>query len=167
AMTATDNREKVLPIVTRYGSTAPSGHTVGLISDPWFWSPTLYRNITMGPMYPLEVRMRLMRDTGHPKVVRYLPNDGSKPEPYDPRLVTETKPDFIAYSDFETIYVERVSKMARVPDDFGADVERYKAFRSALESNYELVAQFGPSGNDMVEDMRYVLPAVYVWKRKL
>lgn len=167
AMLAPDSRELVKPRVL--AAPHPSGDvTVGLITDPWFWSPTLYPDITVGMVSP-ETKQRLMNSSQDPHVVRYVPIDGSPAVNYDSRLITESKPDYVTYSDFESLYVERVARLGiaieNLPPDQAADVDRYKQFRSALQSAYVLDAQYGNSG-DMVEDMRYVMPTVYVWKRK-
>ncbi len=80
------------------------------------------------------------------------------PIQYDPRLVTDVKPDYIAYSDFEAMYMERVMRMPTIPDNLAPDVERYKVFKAALEKDYKPWRQYG-DWEDMVEDMRYVMPS--------
>ena len=171
AMTSIDNRELVKPNLKQGGWPAPGEKAVGtldvnvgLISDPWFWSPTLYSDTAMGRFIPAAVRKERLDGSAHPHAEVYTPTDGSEAKPYDSGLIA-MKPEYIAYSDFELMYVERVSKMEHVPDDFIDDVSRYKAFMAALEADYKPDAQYGGSG-DMVEDMRYVMPTVYVWIRK-
>ena len=171
AMIGPDNRELVKPNLKKEGSEAPGEATfgaldvnVGLVSDPWFWSPTLYPDTALGRFIPAAIRKERLDASAHPHAEVYTPSDGSEAKSYDPALIA-MKPEYISYSDFELMYVERVSKIEHVPDDFIDDVARYKAFMAALEKDYKPDVQYGGSG-DMVEDMRYVMPTVYVWIRK-
>jgi len=175
AMIGPDNRELVKPNLKKEGWEAPgevlfdpdgksADVNVGLVSDPWFWSPTLYRDTALGRFIPAAIRKERLDASAHPHAEVYTPFDGSEAKSYDPGLIAQ-QPEYIAYSDFELMYVERVSKMEHVPDDFIDDVARYKEFRAALERDYKPDVQYGSSG-DMVEDMRYVMPTVYVWIRK-
>lgn len=163
AMLGQDNRELVKPYVL---AATPDGRdvTVGLISDPWFWSPTLYPDTTMARFFSPALRRSLLLASSHPHAEMYLPPDGSEPLPYDAGIVA-MKPDYIAYSDFEVMYVDRVANLPQTPSGFIANVDRYKEFKKALEAAYTPAIQFGDAG-DMVEDMRYVMPTVFVWKRK-
>ncbi len=54
--------------------------TVGLISDPWFWSPTLYPDITRG-LVSQRFKDSLMRQGQKPQVVRFEPEDASLADP--------------------------------------------------------------------------------------
>ncbi|MHB8635028.1 MAG: glycosyltransferase family 39 protein [Fimbriimonadaceae bacterium] len=173
AMIGPDHRELVKPNLKTQGwpapgeaPTGPLDVNVGLVSDPWFWSPTIYPDVTMARFIPAAIRKARLDSSSHPHAVVYAPSDGSQSEPYDPGLIAAGRgPEYIAYSDFEVMYVDRVSKMPHVPANFLVDVARYKAFMAALQRYYRLDVQYGNVG-DMVEDMRYVMPTVYVWIRK-
>jgi hypothetical protein len=161
------------------------GEAVGIVRDPWFWSPTLYPEIQMHPqMYPGRnpeekrmVRLDQLRNQEFP--IRYV----STPEPDDiemlnPDLVTEAAPKYIVFSSFEFGDVERLLNMDDVPEAYESYARRGAEFVEALEQDYRLVKMFGQDAAGQIgsvtlwsplksrHDLEYVRPTVWVWKHK-
>jgi hypothetical protein len=161
SMLSKDNREVAADYIKGLST---DGTVAGLVSDPWFYTPTLYQDTAMVRYVPFAARMELMDDATRPKVAFYRPI-GAEPVPWDSRLITETKPDYIVYSEYELEDIQRLSQMASVPAHWQPDVDRFNVFQKLLQANYSQTAVFG-SGFEFVEDMRHVVPTIYVWKRK-
>ena len=138
---------------------------VGLVSDPWFYTPPLYPDTAMVRMIPFRERIERMFDATRPRVVAYIPPPENAVNPWDDRLLTSMKPEYVVFSEYEREDIDRLATMGSVPDEFSPNVERYKEFVTDLQANYEQVAVFG-TGVDVVEDMRHVVPTIYVWRRK-
>lgn len=81
----------------------PAETTIGLVSDPWFYSPPLFPNI--GLLSPSD-RLQAMKD--NPRVVRYIAPDGEKKD-WDVRLLDEP-PTYIVFSSFEFLDHDRLSE---------------------------------------------------------
>lgn len=140
---------------------APKG-TVGLVSDPWYWSATLYPQVALPRSTPFALRDQLMRQAGPPRVLRYIPAQPEERFDWDTRLLDEN-PDFVVYSSFESADLNRIRRL-NLPG-FQLQVERFNAFMARLEREYEPVRIFGPGG-PTIHDLMYVYPSVAVWKRK-
>jgi hypothetical protein len=160
------------------------GQNVGIVREPWFWSPTLYDDIQQHPqLYPgtsteEKNAMRLLVLTRRGIPVVYAPaDDPDELEMLNPDLITELAPEYIAFSSFEYSDAARLMNLPRVPEEYRPYAERAEAFTEALEANYELVRVFGLDeagqiGSVYVEsplktrhDLEYVRPTVWVWKR--
>ncbi|AIE87883.1 ArnT family glycosyltransferase [Fimbriimonas ginsengisoli] len=150
---------------------------VGLASDPWFWSPPLFKNSpsklnmarldeagNVHPMGLVRDRLRELAATSAPHGVYYLPPDGAH-HPFDARLITELKPDYITYSTLESAPRERLMGVTVGPPEAVAAGREYKEFTTALTAAYDLESTVGDP-IDSVEDMQYIHPVVYIWKRK-
>lgn len=137
---------------------------VGLPSDPWYWSPPLFPDSTCLRSVPFSNRMELMQRATHPRVAYFVEPGGSH-HPYDSRLITETKPDYVAISSLEMMPRERLSRRTGLGDEASVVGEQFKQFWLALTRDYVVDRQFG-SVTESVEDMQYIQPIVWIWKRK-
>lgn len=147
---------------------ANSGPTdfVGLASDPWYWTPPTYKDTNSQRAMPLDKRLAQMAAESQPKTLYYTPPDGKDPFPFDLRLLTQApNPTWVTYSSFESVPRDRLLGREDVPFDARTVAKQYDAFTKQLKADYNLDRQFGEV-RDPVEDMMYIHPAIYVWKRK-
>jgi len=154
---------------------------VGLASDPWYWSPPLFPDAPEPRSVPLPTRMAQMAAAQHPAVTFFQPPDAPA-HVFDDRLITLTKPDFVVFSTLEStpmtnlLGVDTPATFASL--DKAAQTERvnrletgkiaagqFASFVQALSADYELADLQGEHA-DPVEDMQYVQPELYIWKRK-
>ncbi|MEJ5171232.1 MAG: phospholipid carrier-dependent glycosyltransferase, partial [Fimbriimonadales bacterium] len=75
--------------------------SVGLVSDPWFYTPPMYPEVGLGPWAPLGARLEAMARAERPRVVRYLPSDPRERKDWDLRLLEELRPDAVVFTSFE------------------------------------------------------------------
>jgi len=101
------------------------GNTVGFVTDPWFYSPPLFRDTNLPGA---ERRLSAMFEE-NPRVKRYIPRDENRKD-WDVRLITEMSPEYIVFSSFEFVDYDRVNQ----PD--------FVAFMELLPQEYDLVALF-------------------------
>lgn len=101
------------------------GETVGFVTDPWFYSPPLFRDTDL----PGAERRLSAMFKENPHTIRYISPDGNRKD-WDVRLIMETSPEYIVFSSFEFIDYDRVNQ----PD--------FVAFMEALPQKYDLVALF-------------------------
>ena len=132
---------------------------VGLPRDPWFWSPSLYPNVGSIRRIPWSTRLEEMLRLSNPKAIHVL-NIQGQPTVFDTRLIREEKPEYIVYSSFEYGPAERLFGKSDTQE-----VKDVKLFSERLAEHYEAEIQFGHP-MFMIEDLEYIQPAVYVWKRK-
>lgn len=157
--------------------------SVGLVSDPWFYSPAIHpmlgRRLVYGPGMPFvgmapygEYMDRVTLSMTTPSVVRYVPStpDGVREIAarldWDQRLLTDSKPDFVVYSSFENEGLDRITRLEKPSPEGRAAVERAQSFMKRLNADYSLDRVFGPE-MPMIHDMMYVQPTLWVWKRKV
>jgi hypothetical protein len=160
-MSATDPRDEC---ATYLQGIAANG-TVGFVKDPWFYSPPLIPDggLNRGQ---LPFIFEELDHSQHPKVVRYRPLDGD-PLDWDPRLVTESKPDYIVYSSFEFNDEDRLQNVSGLDPDTQGRVDRFKQFMTMLDQAYEPATWFGGGGlMPPTHDLMYIRPTLWVWKRK-
>ncbi len=137
--------------------------TVGLVSDPWFYTPPLIPDsaIMRGQN---KLQWQEMAESSGPHVVQYIPEDPRTRFDWDKRLLTEIKPDFVVFSSFEVADVSRLSKSGK----HYPEVDHFLEFQAELEKGYQQVS--GADGyrtaGYMVHDLKYVRPIYWVWKRK-
>ncbi len=157
-MTGPDPRD----VAADYFRQMPADTVVGLVSDPWFYTPSFYPQAGCPRWVPQPERDQLMEQSGSPRVTRYL-GDGRKD--WDVRLLTETKPQFVVASSFE------VEGLTRHDPRFQSQNEDYEAFMRQLAQDYILDRTFPasdavrPNPLSLVHDMMYVRPTIWVWKR--
>lgn len=177
AMSRPDPREQAATYL-RDQAVADPGAVVGLVSDPWFYSPTLFPESAIPRramalmaastpdrrLRPAEHLFEQMRAALSPKVTRYLPDNLDERFDWDLRLLTEIKPTFVALSSFEYLDLLRLRGATGLSGEIQIQVDRCREFEAALREHYEPV-QFGEPAT-WVHDMQYVRPMVWVWKRK-
>lgn len=146
-------------------SVSDENTTVGIVSDPWFYTATLYPETAWPRAVPFAERDEARRLATAPRVLQYLPTDPSQRVEWDPRLL-ELEPDYIVFSSFESFDYERIANMPSIPENLKADIDRYQAFMERLEADYEIdVVPLGLDG-PVIHDLMYVRPSVLIWKRK-
>ncbi|HVT12372.1 MAG TPA: glycosyltransferase family 39 protein [Fimbriimonadaceae bacterium] len=148
----------------RYLMDVAKDGTVGFVKAPWFWSAPLIPDAGLNRGQLRQI-YREMDQSEHPKVVQFRPPDGSMPIDWDPRLVTETKPDYIVFSSFEANDEDRLKDASGLDAATQADVDRYKAFIPELQKAYILKNVFGGQVPE-IHDLMYIRPTLWVWKRK-
>lgn len=183
-MASTDARDAAALDLRQYGE----GKTVGVAKDPWFYTPPTFpeSGLTRGPDVILEDgrtvigglhRMFIsMERLSRPKTMRYLPPELAldrpwtaealvKKQDWDLRLITESKPDFIAVSNYELNDEMRLWDRTDVSEAAQSLAKASKTFSNALGAEYELFRSYGAQ-MDTVPDLMYVSPYVQIWKRK-
>lgn len=141
------------------------GGSVGLVSDPWFYTPTLYPEAGAPRWVPFEARDQAMRAVEKPAIERYVPPNPDERFDWDTRLLDERKPDFVVFSSFETEGLERLRHKNQLSELDKLLMERYKDFATKLQANYVLDKTYGGTGSQ-VHDIEYIRPYLWVWKRK-
>lgn len=180
-MTEPDVRDLMAEFVAK---NVPKGSTVGLVEDPWFYTPTFYPQVQGGPAQfggepNIQPRLDLMKQVTDFQLVRYTPDNVHERQDWDVRLINETKPDFIVYSSFET---EGLDKMLAYGGDpqFEVQLEQFKEFMLALKDNYERIDYITPDGSKKipwlgfdsrfftggVHDLMYIRPEIWICIRK-
>ncbi len=152
-------------------SVSNSERTVGLVQDPWFYSPSLYKNVAAGPWIEgapgaFEKRKAWMDAAARPMVVRYIPQAPEARIDWDKRLLTELKPDIVVFSSFEIGDLNRLKKLPSPPSEFKIQLGRAEEFMDTLQTGYEIWKVRGTDGAVLPHDMMYIRPEIQVWKRK-
>lgn len=154
--------------------------SVGLATDPWFYTPPFYPQTAAGPWIEsepgsFERRYSWMQAATRPKVLRYVPADPRDRVDFDVRLLTEDKPDYVVLSSFEIGDYNRMKKLPSPPKGFEPQLGRAEEFMDTLRTEYDLVKVRGQqaavppsvfSGTVLPHDLAYIRPEVTVWKRK-
>jgi hypothetical protein len=132
---------------------------VGVPQDPWFYTPALYNDSAMSRPEWIQHGLQNMNEATAPKVVYYRPYEDPTTQPY--------KPDYVTYSSLTSYDLERLLDAKDLkPDDLAA-VNQWKMTLAALKTDYKEFELFGtPDRSVYREDLEYVHPTVYVWKRK-
>ncbi len=144
---------------------ATDGTTVGLVSDAWFYTPTLFPEVAEPRAVPFLRRLATQNSQTHPRILQFVPENPDLRKAWDSRLVTELQPDFIVYSSFETEGLATLAEMNGVPAEFRAQVADFKSFMQALTTDYTESEEFRDN-IPTVHDLMYIRPVLYVWKRK-
>ncbi len=139
--------------------------SVGVVQDPWFYTPTFYPLTSAPRSLPLGARLSAMADSSAPKVVQYVGMDPNARFDWDKRLVEELKPNYIVYSSFESFDLERLSRISGNRPEVDLQVSRFKEFQAALRDAYVLELENRDS-LEFVHDLAYIRPRISVWKRK-
>jgi len=152
---------------------------IGVATDPWFYSPSFHpdlgRRLDYSPQsgignHKFEHFLPAILQYTQPKIDRYIPVENGlvvvkDRTDWDIRLLEEQKPDYVVYSSFETENLENLSHGTNLSPTADAIVRQWKAFLDKLRVDYAPDRQFGPGG-EIVHDMMYVQPTIWVWKRK-
>lgn len=142
-----------------------NAESVGLVSDPWFYSPTVFPQANLPRAAGFPRLTAAMQSQEKPRVERYLPPNPDERGTWDLRLLEETRPQFVVISSFEERDLARIAKMNPIPEPFRGEVDNAQRFMKRLEEDYTLDRQYG-MGTGQVEDVEYVQPVLTVWKRK-
>ncbi|MCW5942046.1 MAG: glycosyltransferase family 39 protein [Fimbriimonadaceae bacterium] len=178
AMSRPDPREQAATYLREEAVRTP-GIVVGLVSDPWFYSPTLFPESAIPrramalmasadrdrPIKPAEYLFEAMAAANAPRVTRYLPPNIEERFDWDVRLLTETRPEYVAFSGFEYLDLLRLRNATGLSGEIQVQVDRCREFETVLRKDYDLAKQFGEPAT-WVHDLQYVRPMVWVWKRK-
>ncbi|MCH8979197.1 MAG: glycosyltransferase family 39 protein [Armatimonadetes bacterium] len=146
-------------------ASAEPGDTVGLVSDPWFYTPSLFPDAGLSRAVPFDVRNAKMKEASDPAVVRYIPRNPDERFDWDKRLVTELRPDYIVFSSFEWRDVARIRMIPSPPDEYKIQIGRAEEFMDALKTHYTQWKVHGLDGLILPHDLMYVRPEIEVWKR--
>ena len=163
AMAGVDERDATARYLKSAADANPAV-VVGLVGDPWFYTPPIYRDTGMNRTGVYEALALPMMAATHPRVVRFAPQNPAERFDWDVRLF-DLNPDYVVYSNFEFDDIARISESNGLTGEERLQVDRFRAFTAELSKNYDMVARFG-SPPTLVQDMQYVMPAEYVWKRK-
>lgn len=129
------------------------GLTVGVTDDPWFYTPALYKDSAMSRPEWAMLGPQKMSEATDPTVVNFTPDQ---------------KPDYVTYSSLESYDLERLENAKNLSSEDQARVDQWKAKQARLDQEYVKFQLYG--GVEVPrfyeEDLEYVHPYVYVWKRK-
>ncbi|MBX3119317.1 MAG: glycosyltransferase family 39 protein [Fimbriimonadaceae bacterium] len=171
-MLGTDPRDQAAVYLREEAQKSPNDVTVGLVSDPWYYTPTLFPDSAMMRFGP-EVYANAMAATASPRVVRYWPENREERIDWDTRLITETKPDYVVFSSFEADDLKRLEKVSGLKPEVQAKVDQFKAFTKQLFETYEPAITLGRTQDELVNlkpyaihDLEYIRPYIWIWKRK-
>lgn len=161
-MTLPDIRQTAAEFIRADSKSNPEA-VVGLVSDPWFYSPLLYPGVTAPRFVPPQTRDEWMLAAQNPRVTRTLFTEPGQRFDWDVRLLDQ-KPLYVTYSSFESIDLHRLSNRTGLKPEVELQVGRYKAFQERLKSEYRLIFQNHDSLTG-VHDLEYIRPMVWIWKR--
>ncbi len=152
-------------------SVADDDTTVGLVQDPWFYSPSLYKDVAAGPWIEstpgaFDKRKEWMYAASRPRIVRYVPLASEGRIDWDKRLLAELKPDYVVYSSFEIGDIVRMWELPSPPSEFKIQLGRAEEFMDTLWTEYEGWKVLGKEGASLPHDLMYIRPKIEVWKRK-
>jgi hypothetical protein len=168
-MMGTDPRDQAAGFFKSMSAASPQT-TVGLVSDPWFYSPALIPDSAMR-RGAQELQDKEMQASTAPHVEQFLPRDQS---PWDSRLIAQSHPDYITFSSFEAYDPDRLKNATNLHGGNDVIVNRFKQFQTLLEQQYNQVEPpitVSPAGQYdipgmFVEDLEYIHPILWIWKRK-
>jgi hypothetical protein len=151
--------------------------TVGLVKDPWYWTPPTFPDAGVVRAPAMLQRMYAeMNQVSSPRTVRYLPTQLDSnlvrwtPEllalkkDWDVRLLTEKKPSAIVISNFEAEEA-RFAGRKDVSQDAQNAYADYEKFVTELKKDYEPGGVFGVQ-SESIHDMTYTQARYTVWLRK-
>ena len=145
------------------GRSLRSAESVGLARDPWYWSPSLVPDGAdpRGPSW--QIIRAEMEANSQPKIDYPMTPDGG--QTYFDLSLFDQKPERIAVSNFEIDYPERLRGRTDLQSDEAGRVAAANAWTDRLRKEYEIERVIGSEGYG-IEDMDYVQPRVWIWKRK-
>jgi hypothetical protein len=158
-MVAQDPRDEAARYLKR---AAPNG-SVGIVKDPWFYTPPLIPDAGLN-RGQLKTIYEELAQSNHPKLVRFMPADGSAPIDWDLRLLTDAKPDYVVISSFEANDEARLTQVQGLDPGVQSLVDHYKAFIDELPKRYGRAVPFGGQMPE-VHDLMYIRPTLWIWKR--
>jgi len=176
-MAGTDVRDEMAIFVRQH---LPKGSTIGIVQDPWFYTPTFHQNAQAGPAQArIETRLEQLAQVPDFNIVRYTPPDISQRRDWDVRLLTEVKPDFVIFSSFEIEGLVRLKEQNAKSTEFAAQLAQYDEFLTELQANYEILTVTDQNGMKVpvlgldglnntsgIHDLAYVRPQLWIWIKK-
>jgi hypothetical protein len=139
--------------------------TVGVATDPWFWSVTLHPEMQATRMIGRKRLLEMWKNWDNPKVIRFVTENPDETPDWDPRILTEGKPEYVVFTSLEYASVDRIAQMKHIDPHYQELVERYKQFIKKLGDSYTAVQSGDLTHVPMVEDMEYIRPRVVIWKK--
>lgn len=141
------------------------GASVGIVSDPWFYSPPLFPDANAPrPMF-LQSFREILDEARSKGMIRFMPDDPASRFDWDRRVLTELRPAYVVFSSFESQDVDRLSSVRGLRADIKLQVDRFGEFMAELKKTYKADRFFG-GGTTGVHDLDYVRPTLWVWKRQ-
>ncbi len=141
--------------------------TVGLVSDPWFYTPPLFPDTALPRAVPFDERNMRRLAASSPRVVQYIPMDPSTRFDFDVRLLTELNPDYVVTSSFEIGDLARIiEKLPSPPAEYKTQIGRAEEFMDILLTRYDKWKVHGSEAFGLPHDVRYIRPEIEVWKKK-
>jgi hypothetical protein len=149
----------------------PRETTIGLVSDPWFYSPPLFREI--GLLFS-EDRLKAMAK--NPRLVRYISLDGERKD-WDVRLL-EQNPDYVVFSSFEFLdhdrlsepnfvqFIEQLSKNYDFIGLFWGEEPAFATDPKSMEFDRQLLRVIMRERFPKTHDMMYIRPTICVFRKK-
>jgi hypothetical protein len=138
---------------------------VGLVSDPWFYTPPLYPDTNLPRAVPQKDREALMLEAREPKIDLLVPDGPSAVLGWDAAKLEAEKPQFVVFSSYETVDRLRLAAMKDLPAEFKPYVGQTSKFIDQLEKTYERDKILG-GGLSAIHDYQYPSPTLEIWRRK-
>jgi hypothetical protein len=137
---------------------------VGLVKDPWFYTPPFFPDSGAPRAMPFEARDAAMRQSSSPVLQRFVPPNPDERFDWDSRLL-DMRPEYVVFSSFETEGLDRLRGRSDLTPEQKLLTDRFVAFYERLKAEYELERTFGGTGW-RVHDLEYIRPLMWIWKRK-
>ncbi len=144
-------------------SVATPSTRVGFARDSWYWSVPLIADSSVSRGVPIQKRMEALLTTSNPPVDMVTDPSGN-PTTFSPLLITKIHPELIVYTSIEAGDLLRLRDAKGLSEGDQSQVNSAVQFLGELNKSYVLDRMIG-SGGLPVEDMAYINPQVYIWKR--
>lgn len=143
---------------------------IGLVSDPWFYTPPFFAN--GGLLSPFD-RLASMKENS--RLQRFIAPDGSRKD-WDVRLLDEVRPKYIVFSSFEFLDNDRINQpdmvafIRKMSDTYGFAGVFWGA-APVISNNdepisRELIRKVMLNHYPITHDMMYIQPTICVFERK-
>jgi hypothetical protein len=141
------------------------GDNVGLVSDPWFYTPPLFPHANAPRPLFIQNFAEMWNEWRAVGIERYVPENPQERHDWDIRLLEDMRPEYVVFSSFESEDPARLTRIPGLAADVKLQVDRFQTFLARLQTDYRLDKRFG-SRTIGVHDLDYVRPTLWVWKRK-
>ncbi|MFQ3586925.1 MAG: glycosyltransferase family 39 protein [Fimbriimonadaceae bacterium] len=161
-MVGIDPRDQAVEKLREMAGDDPS-FTVGLVTDPWFYTPPLSPaiNQTRGPFSRYVDAM----ESARPRMVRYAPEDPGQRFDWDVRLIDELSPSAIVFSSFEADDLVRIGRVGSRDPEHRVRTRQFNEFLERLKAEYVYV--WGVAGTQTgIHDLEYIRPSIGIWRKK-
>lgn len=164
-MLGDDPRDEAARLFTKEITHDGEPAVVGVVEDPWFYTPPFYPETGAPRMMAFAMREQFRRDSKPVTVLRHVPPNPDERFDWDVRLLEAEKPPYVVFSSFETEGLDRLRRQGPGSDLEKLLVERYVTFVERLKRDYTLERTYGGAGWG-IHDLEYIRPFLWVWKRK-